>query len=222
MIATVRSASLSQQLASQSSAYGDKDEMEMTAESVSIDMPRSCCDSEKPVSLEGVLYIRKGRASGHKSWGWKRRFVLFSFAEGGSIAVYKESPESNGTVGPSHVPTSMLRTVYHRIHPRSCSFSYRDIYKDEGNLEIDIPADLPWIAKDVEGDIGTFVVEIPTTPDSVDLSDSLGHTMYKGDASAPQHENFSDDDIASDDDDDYYCDDSLTIENGQQSEMLNF
>lgn len=205
------------------SLAGEKDEM--TAESNSLDIQPSCSDSEGPVSLEGLLYIRKGRSSGYTSWSWKRRFVFFNFEEGGSIAVYKESPDvAANSDAAEQQATSVLRTVYSRIHR---SRSHRDQSKAAGNLEIDITADLPWIAKDVENDPGTFVVEISTAPDGEDLGDSLGHTVLTGYTSgtilsAQLDPDFSDEDIAfasdCDDDDD---DDSLTIEDGQGGEILD-
>jgi C2 domain len=196
-------------------ALGEKDELTAT----SLDMQPSCSDSEEPVSLEGILYIRKGRSSGHASWSWKRRFVFFSFEDGGSIAVYKESPDDVANAKAAQQPTSVLRTVYSRIHR---SRAYRDESKAAGNLEIDITADLPWIAKDVEND-PSFVIEIATSPDSEDLGASLGHTVLTGDTSgtrisAQRDQDFADEDIAfaSDDDDDDDDDDSLTIDDGQE------
>lgn len=197
--------------------------MEMTADSNSLDMQPSCSEAHEPVSLEGILYIRKGRASGHTSWSWKRRLVLFRFADGGSIAVYKESLDGNANAENSEQPTSVLRSVYSRIHR---SRSGRDYDRVAGRLEIDITADLPWIAKDVESDPCTFVLEIATSQTSVDFGASLGQTILTRDtsgtiASARLHQEFDHQDFAfaSDDDDD--CDDSLTVDNEQEDESLD-
>jgi C2 domain len=164
-------------------------------------------ETEGPVlSLEGTLHVRGGRAA----WNWKKRFVYFNFNDGGSISVYKESPEvlMNSESARQH-PSSTLRTVYSRLHgSRSC----RDQSKADGNLELDITADLPWVSKDVANDPVTFVVEISSYSDSEEFGGHSSGTYL----SAATDLDFADDftAFASDDDMDD-CDDSVNADDGE-------
>jgi C2 domain len=166
--------SLNKALPKQLLAPGDRDEM--TAESNSLDVQVSSLDSEE--LLEGILYVRKGRSSGLVSWSWKRRLVIFRFEDGGSILAYKASEQ----IAPEFVDqksNTVIHSVYsnfHRRHP------HRDFSHFSEGPEIDITSDLPWIAKDVENDHCSFVVEISTdkeslsidNDESVDSGDALG------------------------------------------------
>lgn len=195
----------------QQATRDEKDEM--TAESDSHDALHTT-ELEGPVSLEGTLHVRK---SGYTSWSWKRRFVYFNFNDGGSISIYKESPEAAIDACSTSPPkaSSTLRTAYSRLH---ASRSSRDQSRADGNLELDITADLPWISKDVENDPLTFVVEIPSNDAG---GASLGHSAMTGDTSgtylsAAADLDFADDftAFASDDDvdDGDENDDSISLE----------
>lgn len=194
-----------------SSAADEKDEM--TADSNSLDIQASGSDAEDPVSLEGILFTRKGRSSGHASWSWKRRFVFFNFTDGGSIEIYKEPSDTSANAGAAQQPTSVLRTVYSRMHIRS---SHREHSKASGKLEIDITADLPWVAKDVENDPSSFVLEISTSPEDDDLGTSRGYTAVSEETQSAQlYQDFADEEIAFASDDDEEDDDMLTLDDGQ-------
>lgn len=116
--------------------------------------------SDEPISLEGHLYVRKSKWSGHSSWKWKKRFVFFSFEHTGSLFLYKQSPHqvAQQQQPQQQQPTSVLRTVAARFQR-----SLRDLANTShvsDNLDIELGADLPWMAKDVEGDPSTFVIEL--------------------------------------------------------------
>jgi len=183
-----------------------QDEMSTQAESHSAEIQNSSSD---PVSLEGQLQVRKGRSSGHSSWVWKRRFVIFNFENGGSVSIYREDDSKHATT--AQHPTSVLRTVYSRLQHRSHSRPSRDASKANGNLVSFINSDLPWIAKDVEKDPTTFVVEISTAnggEEGMSLSSSRND---KG---------FANDDMAyySDEDDN---DDHLSMDDGVEARSLD-
>jgi len=190
---------------------------EITAESTSLDRQNSYSDSE-PISLEGILYVRKGRSSRHASFRWKRRFVFFNFDDGGSISVWKESPYTPHTEATKHA-SSVLRTVYSKLHR---SRSYRE--NAAANLEMDISADLPWIAKDVENDPSMFVIEINTCGD--DLGISLHRTtIFAGDTNgmnvSQQDHDFQDNDVDFGSDDDENEDDGQDTNREQGVESLD-
>lgn len=205
----------------------------------SVDHPTACSSSDGPISsLEGKLHVRKGRSSGHltTSWSWKHRFVYLHFNDGGSISVYKECPEAHSRVLLldsiiEQPPTSALRTAYSRIHG---SRSSRDQSRADGNLELDITSDLPWVAKDVENDPVTFIVEISTLSsvsggggDSTLYGGSMGHSALTVDTSATflsaaaDVDDYQDDltAFASDDDNDDE-DESVMDEDGGEEEQF--
>ena len=151
---------------------GDRDEM--TAESNSLDVQPSCSDLEE--SLEGILYVRKGRSSGISSWSWNRRYVVFRFEDGGSISAYNAREQS--LLEHSAQMQSTYSSV-HRRHPQMDESPVPD------HLAFEITVDLPWVAKDVENDQYTFVIEIETYGDTfgadqeegVEVRHSLGRLL---------------------------------------------
>ena len=151
---------------------GDRDEM--TAESNSLDVQPSCSDLEE--SLEGILYVRKGRSSGISSWSWNRRYVVFRFEDGGSISAYNAREQS--LLEHSAQMQSTYSSV-HRRHPQMDESPVPD------HLAFEITVDLPWVAKDVENDQYTFVIEIETYGDTfgadqeegVEVRPSLGRLL---------------------------------------------
>jgi C2 domain len=178
---------------------GEKDEM--TAESNSLDVQVS---SDAEESLEGVLYLRKGRSSGHTSWSWKRRYIVFRFENGGSILSYKDIDQAV-LVSAAQQPASVMKSVYSNFHGRH---PHRDFYQFSENLEIEITADLPWLAKDVENDPSTFVIEITTRNEEMDddhgvsvrLVDYMRTISSEGQRSELDDEAFASDDDMDDDD----------------------
>ena len=146
----------------------------MTAESNSLDVQPSCSDLEE--SLEGILYVRKGRSSGISSWSWNRRYVVFRFEDGGSISAYNAREQS--LLEHSAQMQSTYSSV-HRRHPQMDESPVPD------HLAFEITVDLPWVAKDVENDQYTFVIEIETYGDTfgadqeegVEVRPSLGRLL---------------------------------------------
>lgn len=168
------------------------------AESHSLDIQNSVSNSvsnSDPLFLQGHLQVRKGRFSGQSSWVWKRRCVVFSFEHGGSFSIYREDKSVSSTRSSKHQPASVLRTVYSKLQR---GISPRDESKANGNLVLTIASDLPWIAKDVEKDPTTFVVEIATEDSKTDTLLQSRHSTIFEDEEAEG--NFLSDD---DNDDDY-------------------
>lgn len=176
----------------------DIDDEETTAADSTIHMQPSLESDCEPVSLEGFLQCRMGKSSGHSSLIWKRKFVYFSFADGGSITVYKDSP--NFDVNKIE-DSGVLRSVYNKL-------SRNGVHKGHRNVDYDITPDLPWIAKDVERDSATFVVEIPTSDDDIlsidDVSVSATTVKSTGTVTILRHDDLE---LESDDDDDKSEDD---------------
>lgn len=196
------SSSCEEEPKTQNSSRQNPDEMTQ-AESRSLEIPTqtSVSDSDH-VSLEGELQVRKGRLPGQTSWVWKRRLVVFNFESGGSISVYREDKFRHLTRSTrSQQPTSVLRTVYSKIHR---GMSFRDDTK--ASLAMFIAGDLPWIAKDVCNDPASFVVEIPTAQEN-----SAAEFL-----SSRDHDAFEDEEIhCLSDNDDYDVDDGVSrSENG--------
>ena len=113
--------------------------------------------------LEGNLMIRKGRATGHGSFRWKKRYVHLSLVDGGSISVYEETAESikhqhNQTRLPDPRPEEnqgnnlqRSKSLYSKFHRRLSTVLYDPLaLEDSSHLLIFIPNHLPWIAKDVD------------------------------------------------------------------------
>jgi C2 domain len=182
---------------------------ETTAADSTIDMKNSSDSDREPVSLEGYLLYRMGKSSGQSTLLWRKRFVYFSFAEGGSITVYKESPKFNvnklNTNDGNH--SSVLNSVYRKIS----SFGTTEAtWTGMENVDFDITPELPWIAKDVEGDPASFVVEISTFNDcEVSImeeseSSSSGKPGYSVDDVDLPDEQDLDMDISGDANDDEY------------------
>ncbi|KAL7573041.1 hypothetical protein ACA910_018733 [Epithemia clementina (nom. ined.)] len=127
--------------------------------------------------LEGNLLMRKGRATGRGSFLWKKRYVHLSFADGGSISVYDETPESikhqfnqtrlqniqsEGSSQGSRSPFQH-KSLYSRFHNRVSAVLHDPLALEETtHLMVFIPNNLPWTAKDVEHTDSTFAIEIPT------------------------------------------------------------
>ena len=129
-------------------------------------------DSSEPISLDGYLYVRKGRATGHGTYLSRKRFVSLSFEQGGVLKVFKEFPSPEHIVLESHpnARSSMLQTVYSRLH-RSLAHSVA-MRRMEG-VAMYIPANIPWMAKDMENDSSNFVIEIPSSPSTLTRLESL-------------------------------------------------
>jgi C2 domain len=138
------------------------DEEETVIDST-LEMKPSADSEGEPVSLEGYLLYRMGKSSGQSMLIWRRRFVYFSFADGGSITVYKESPNFNinrmDDDDDNKPGKGMFRSVYKKL---SVNFGSSKRQLGVNNVDFDITHDLPWIAKDVDSDSATFVVEIST------------------------------------------------------------
>lgn len=138
---------------------------ETTAAESSFDMKHVKEGNPAPVSLEGYLQYRMGKSSGQSTILWKRRFVYFSFADGGSITVYKESPNFNvyrGDIDNNKASNTLLKSLQGLMSRNSAV----DLNETRNGLEIvdfDITQELPWIAKDVAKDSAAFVIEIPTS-----------------------------------------------------------
>ena len=121
--------------------------------------------------LEGKLMVRKGRSSGHGSIIWRERYVYFSFAEGGSVSVYEDTPESIKKIQKEKSgelddqSTSTPSKTYTQIHLRM-SAKVRDMKafdtSDTKHVLCFIPARLPWRAIDCDGSQKVFAIEIPT------------------------------------------------------------
>jgi C2 domain len=186
-----------------------KERDKMTTESISLDMQRSPTDSEAAVCLEGILHTRKGG-----TWTWKRRFVLFNFLDGGSVAVYKIFPGASSNRDVNLHPTSVLRTVYSRFQ-RS-----RSVQFEAGELEISLSPDLPWIAKDVENDPSTFVLEIPTNDDDLENDVTANASQIgRGNLQVDDYVAFDSDDD-DDDIDTISGDPSMVEENNKMAALL--
>jgi hypothetical protein len=123
-----------------------------------------------PVSLDGCLYCRRGRSSGNGTLRLRRRFVSLSLSDGGSIKVFKDMPVAGRSALESHPASSVLQTVYSKVHR---SLSYAIDMKRMENLDMYIPTALPWVAKDVENDSSNFVIEIPSSANTLALLDAL-------------------------------------------------
>ena len=134
--------------------FQTEDRDEMTAESNSLDVQASCSDLEE--SLEGILYVRKGRSSVIASWSWSRHYVIFRFEDGGSILTYN-AREATLLEHTTHMQNGYSNG--HRRHPQMDDSAISD------HLTLEIPSDLPWVVKDVENDQHTFVIEISTSDD---------------------------------------------------------
>jgi hypothetical protein len=189
-------------------AQGERDEM--TAESNSLDVQASCSESEE--SLEGLLYVRKGRSSGLVSWNWKRRYVMFRFEDGGSILIYKTN-EQIATEFDAQQSGTVIHNVYTNFQRRN---PHRDFLETP---DIVISADHPWIVKSVENDHSSFVVEIATDKGSIGI-DHNG-SVDSGDAlvrlsSSSQNRSTMEEDYESGDDGDDDCQ-TIDYRNGEGS-----
>ena len=108
-------------------------------------------DDEDRMSLEGSLYFRKGKAQGGS--GWKRRLIMLDFEHGGTLSCYKVTKDE---------PAKVIRNMYSKLHRHLSVGRNLGMLEVDKNLRIFLPADVPWVAKDVEHDPSTFVVEVPT------------------------------------------------------------
>jgi C2 domain len=167
---------------------------EMTLESNSLDVQASGSDFEE--SLEGLLYVRKGRSSGHTSWSWKRLYTVFRFEQGGSLLAYKQTDQMVLLLSSQETTSASGKSSFHGRHRQ------REFLHVSKHLEIEISPDLPWLAKDVDNDLSTFVIEIAT--DCEDASIDPGVSVITGDLVEAKPDGMNseldDDFFASDDD----------------------
>ena len=144
---------------------------------------------EQPLSLEGSLFCRRGRGSaGPTCLLWKKRFVFLNFLDGGSVTVYKETPEGASFLSRRHNPdqTALQTTVYTKLHRRlSGSVNMMPLQNVRSKVDIHIPAQLPWIVKDVENDSSSFVIELPY---EVMMVEALNVSTKSGNASSTSGE----------------------------------
>ena len=118
------------------------------------------------ISLEGTLYCRKGRASGsYSSLRWKRRFVFLDLVDGGSITIYRDPPNSDPYTSGNKQTAPRTASRLESLVSQTKSIDDDSL----SNIEMFIPAELSWVAKDVENNTSSFVVEIPTISDDVDF-----------------------------------------------------
>jgi hypothetical protein len=167
----------------------EKDEI-ITAESFS--MQPSLSDSE-PFSLEGILQVRKGRSTGQSSLRYKRRLVCFYFENGGSITISKSECESHAI----RHPTLVLSAAY--------SLLQSDL------LEMNITSDMSWVAKDIDNDPSSFVIEVMAFPENkvhdsrtaVSFRDSMCIEESEDDDNSEEELEFTTD-VDRDDDESHY------------------
>ena len=155
----------SQHEASAASAAAGEEE-DASAVIPEITTSASMDSNNNPVSLDGCLYCRRGRSSGNGTLRLRRRFVSLSLSDGGSLKVFKDIPSHAEKPG----STSVLHTVYSKVHR---SLSYALVMKRMENLDMFIPSELPWVAKDMENDSNNFVIEIPSSASTIALLDAL-------------------------------------------------
>eukprot|EP00542_Grammatophora_oceanica_P012079 CAMPEP_0194028418 /NCGR_PEP_ID=MMETSP0009_2-20130614/2385_1 /TAXON_ID=210454 /ORGANISM="Grammatophora oceanica, Strain CCMP 410" /LENGTH=1176 /DNA_ID=CAMNT_0038667807 /DNA_START=154 /DNA_END=3684 /DNA_ORIENTATION=+ len=108
---------------------------------------------DERLSLEGHLFVRKGKSTGNTAWKW--RAVCLDFDNGGSITVYRL---------PKHVrkkTTKVFRNMYSQIH-RAKSIGKALGETESREAVLHFGASIPWFVKDVN-DASCFVIEVPTT-----------------------------------------------------------
>ena len=135
-------------------------------------------DITNSMSLDGYLYCRKGRSSGHSTLLSRKRFVSLSFDNGGSLKVFKEFPAVGGVMTESHPSSSMLQTVYSKLHR---GLSHAMAVRRMDGIDMYIPAEVAWVAKDVENDQSSFAIEIPSGPSTLAHLDGLISVDDEGD-----------------------------------------
>jgi hypothetical protein len=167
------------------SLYAEDNDHDSTSESSSLDHNQT--SDEPPLCLEGFLYFRRGHAT---SFSWKRRFVVLSMAEGGSLTVYKLSPEDNTSF---HEPTAttVLRSVYKKPAKMAKNIQRRlsviggnsqqevtELEPSENRqVDVSFASNVAWMAKDVLNDSSTFMVEILTeNDDALEIDDEDGES----------------------------------------------
>ncbi|GAX28630.1 hypothetical protein FisN_1Hh579 [Fistulifera solaris] len=122
-------------------------------------------NQSNPVSLDGCLYCRRGN-----SGRVKRRYVSLSFTNGGSIKIFTDVPDTENEVPDNGPARTVLRNVYSRLQR---SLSYAAVIRRMESLELYIPCDIQWIAKDVANDPCLFEVEVPSTEDTLEQLNDL-------------------------------------------------
>ena len=163
------------------------------------------------MSLEGTLYFRNGKAQGGGAF-WKKRLIMLDFEDGGSLACYKvtfkdKANKDKKNKGPT---PQLLQDMYSKLH-RSVSVGKNIVDVPDRNLRVFLPAEVPWVAKDVDGDSSTFLIEVPTDNPAVlktlldfesqhatnSPTNSHGH-RHQADALHPQnnHDEQFDDDMS--------------------------
>ena len=124
-------------------------------------------ENSQPITLEGSLLCRKGKATGHATFLWKRKRVWLSLKDGGSISVYRDdSGESTEAVFHTHFST-LHRSL---TSPRGL--------KETEALELFIPSYVSWVAKDVDQDPATFVIEVSTSDEDYSTSTLMSHSAH--------------------------------------------
>jgi hypothetical protein len=115
-------------------------------------------DGAEPMTLEGLLYYKKGGRGG-RPFKWKKRFVRLDMVNGGSISVYRAKDE-----GAKKVLQQMYTTL--KMNDDE-SKSYEGPTRDE-DVCLRFPVDCPWVVKDVFYDPRMFAIEVPTSADNID------------------------------------------------------
>jgi len=107
---------------------------------------------DDPHSLEGILWHRKGNSNLPT---WKRRYVKLNLLDGGSLAVFRF---------PHKKPYHHVREMYSRLHRQGSNLN------ESGDrlLCLYVPAEVPWMVRDVSNDSSMFLVEIPTDGNILD------------------------------------------------------
>eukprot|EP00523_Entomoneis_sp_CCMP467_P005601 CAMPEP_0168752120 /NCGR_PEP_ID=MMETSP0724-20121128/18218_1 /TAXON_ID=265536 /ORGANISM="Amphiprora sp., Strain CCMP467" /LENGTH=1229 /DNA_ID=CAMNT_0008800351 /DNA_START=20 /DNA_END=3710 /DNA_ORIENTATION=+ len=147
----------------------------------------SFSDTVESANLQGKLLVRKGRACGRTALRWKLRYVHLSFAKGGSVAVFDDTPRSIKHVNQQEASQSpRMRRLRQSISTAHIGDSARA--RDPlaiSTVLLYLPSHLSWKALDVEGNFATFAIEIPTDVDDEELHIGEGFSTYdpNGDSS---------------------------------------
>ena len=116
-------------------------------------------DGAEPMTLEGLLYYKKGGRGG-RPFKWKKRFVRLDMANGGSISVYRAKDEG---------AKKMLQQMYTTLKMDGDeSKSDKEGPTREEDVCLRFPVDCPWVVKDLFYDSRMFAIEVPTSADNID------------------------------------------------------
>ena len=136
-------------------------------------------ENQHAVSIEGTLLMRKGRASGNSTWQWKRRWVVFRFDDGGSVAIYKKGYQKQQQQ--QQQPEASRTRLRSTLHRRDSTINLFAEHRQKAVPVLDIPPDVPWMVKDIPQDPSTFVIEIATVDDGDDDAFDEGGNGEGGD-----------------------------------------